>query len=96
VDIWGEIFGDFFCAGKVHFCWGFCGNWGVRRGFFVDSVWWNAWQRWVVDVRFLVVEIYAVFPDLFLGDAVEQVSAMRARGQRRGIGNPLDLANQYM
>jgi hypothetical protein len=23
VDIWGEIFADFFCAGKVRFCWGF-------------------------------------------------------------------------
>jgi hypothetical protein len=63
----GEIFAGFFSATKVRFCWGFCGNLGVRRGFFVDSVWWNAWQRWVADVRFLGVEDYAVFMDLFWG-----------------------------
>ena len=36
-----------------------------RRGVFVVSLWWNVWQRWFVNVRFLVVENYAVFWDLF-------------------------------
>jgi hypothetical protein len=26
---------------------------GVKRGFWVDKVWWIAWQTWLVDVRFL-------------------------------------------
>jgi hypothetical protein len=53
VDIWDEIFAEFFCVGKVRFCWGFWGNWGAGRGFLVDRLWWIARGRWFVDVRFL-------------------------------------------
>jgi hypothetical protein len=67
VDILGEISADFFSKRKARFCWGFCGNLGAGRGFFVDKVWWNAWQRWFANARFSVVENYAIFANLFLG-----------------------------
>lgn len=48
------------------FLLGFLAKMHVGRGVFVVKMWWNAWQRWIVEVRFSASEIRHDFGIYFL------------------------------